>query len=123
MRVEKYLLDLEFNDLDKKILPLVVALNQLSIRTTASCQGHANGWMTSRYHFPWVAIFEEDLDKVLDLIADYNANNEIKWVISLNGPSKSWLLKPKKDHRSLKLLQKEAIRLANFLFNIYEVEC
>ncbi len=120
---EESIFSVDLNDIDFKILPLVIALNQLNIKTTASCQGHSDGWMTSRYHFPWVAVLEKDLDTLFDLIKIYNLGHHIEWAISLNVASKKWLLKPVMDYKNLSVLQLEAIRLANFLFKISKEEC
>lgn len=113
----------DLSDIDFKILPLVIALNQLSITTTASCQGHFDGWMTSRYCFPWVCVEEQDLDKLYELINQYNLYHKVEWKITLNVASKKWLLKPEKDYLNLSFLQLESIRLANFLFEVNQKEC
>ncbi len=99
-------------DLDKWIAGLVLALNYLKVKTYSSCQGHKERF----YHdYPWVAISDNDYEKVKEWIEEYNLKSLKSWKLELNGPSKKWILRPS-GRMSSGNLKEEAQLLAGFLW-------
>lgn len=99
-------------NLDEGVTGLVFALNYLRIKTYSSCHGHRE---MPYYDYPWVAIDDEDYQRVKTLLKDYNSKRLKRWKLELNSPSKKWILRPVSKSSSRKM-RREAQSLANFLW-------
>ncbi len=122
MKTAVSLCNIGFIDLDYHIAPLVEVLsNKFNVRTLFSCQGHwdkiyCNDFESEDYiilaKFPWVIFEREDFQIVKMLISDYD--NKLWQVCYQKGNATLTLKTDPKNEKELKLLQKEAIRLACF---------
>ena len=104
-------------NLDEGIAGLVFALNYLRIKTYSSCHGHKE---MDYYNYPWVAIDDEDYQRVKTLLKDYNSKRLKRWKLELNSPSKKWILRPSQESSSDNL-KMEAESLAGFLWRTKRV--
>jgi len=107
---------LEKEDIDLKILDLVIGLRAWGVNTTSSCQG---GGKEHGKKFPWVSIQWKDLGKAARLLLEWNYRTGK----SLNDPKTViWVIEPSWESRirslpgpSLKIFQEDAVKFGQFL--------
>ena len=103
---------------DRRIKPLVIGLIMWNIRTTGSCEGHADN---ERYPFPWVDIDKRDLRRLVELVQrqnhlrlhDGNINTN-RWAIMPHLADEVRLI-PLNTGRPLSEMQAGAVEFGEFL--------
>lgn len=103
--------------IDEQIKPLVIGLLMWGIRTTASCEGHAE----EGRHFPWVEVVADGIPLLLELIGKQNRPvlldgrpNDNQWVLK-PGPEDSVHVIPQNSNRLIPEMQADAIEFGQFL--------
>ncbi len=96
--------------IDKRIKPLVAALNNiLEIKTIASCQGHKG----RGENFPWVDVdSNQNLSKLAKALAVWDTISKVKWI--LYPYATFWRLRPM-EITNLNEIQKDAEELADYI--------
>lgn len=73
---------MRYSDIDPKIRSLVNAINNLGVRTYASCEGHLDedrAFHRRRHSHPWVTFHLEGSEILDPLIAAYNRTSQVQW--------------------------------------------
>lgn len=105
--------------IEKGVEDLVIALNNVGIFTTSSCEGHKNGFDIGKRTYPCVALFHDN-KKIKKIIADYNEKITDSFVTLHQQTILGWknLLLPKETSKNLKELQKETFLLARYIADL-----
>lgn len=112
-------------DIDRGIVDLVIALNNINIGTYSSCMGYSGGFDENRRSYPYVAIYGEGkTDAVKTLLKRYNksyADGELRgWQLEIQKDTLGrpiWIIVPLQKEKNVEELRKEASALAEYIFS------
>ena len=113
--------------LDPGIKSLVFALNFYGIMTERSCEGH-EGFDDGYHDYPWVTIYDNDLEKIRLMIDGYNLmiskldTGLSRWKVGLNVSARRYWLFPEDNYKRARSLQKESEALARFIINFKKLK-